>query len=124
MRIATIIIRSLIGLLLLFASISYFFNLIEQPVLTGNMKLFNDGIIASGYLMPLVKTIELICGLAFITGKFNTIANIVLLPISINIFFTHVCLAPEGIPVAAFLLLGNIFLIYSKWDSYKGLFRA
>jgi uncharacterized membrane protein YphA (DoxX/SURF4 family) len=124
MKIATIMIRSLIGLLLLFASISYFFHLLPEPPLTGNMKLFNDGIKASGYLMPLVKTIELICGLAFITGKFNTIANIVLLPISINIFFTHVFLAPEGIPVAAFLLLGNIFLIYTKWDSYKGLFKA
>jgi len=124
MRIATIIIRLLIGLLLLFASISYFFNLFPQPELTGDMKTFNDGLNAAGYLMPLVKSIELLCGLAFITGKFNTIANIVLLPISINIFLTHAFLAPEGIPVAAFLLLGNIFLIYSKWDSYKGLFRA
>jgi putative oxidoreductase len=124
MKIATIIIRSLIGLLLLFASVSYFLQLFPEPVLTGNMKLFNDGMNASGYLMPLVKSVELICGLAFVSGKFNTIANIVLLPISINIFFTHVCLAPEGIPVAAFLLLGNIFLIYTKWDSYKGLFEA
>jgi putative oxidoreductase len=124
MKIATIIIRSLIGLLLLFASISYFFHLFPEPPLTGNMKIFNDGIKASGYLMPLVKTLELLCGLAFVTGKFNKIANIILLPISINIFFTHVCLAPEGIPVAVFLLVGNIFLIYSKWDSYKGLFTA
>lgn len=124
MRIATIIIRTLIGLLLLFASISYFFHLFPEPPLTGDMKTFNDGLKASGYLMPLVKTIELLCGIAFVTGKFNKIANIILMPISVNIFFTHVCLAPDGIPVAVFLLVGNIFLIYSKWDSYKGLFTA
>ena len=124
MKIAVIIIRSLIGLLLLFASISFFFHLFDEPVLTGDMKTFNDGMKASGYLLPLVKTVELLCGIAYITGKFNKIANIILLPISINIFFVHICLAPEGVPVAIFLLVGNIFLIYSKWDSYKGLFTT
>jgi putative oxidoreductase len=124
MKIATIIIRTLIGLLLLFASVSYFFHLFPEPPVTGNMKLFNDGIKASGYLMPLVKAVELICGLSFVSGKFNKLTYIVLMPIVINILFTHVFLAPEGIPVASFLFLGNLFLIYSKWDSYKGLFTA
>jgi putative oxidoreductase len=124
MKIATIIIRSLIGLLLLFASISFFLQLFPEPPLTGNMKIFNDGIKASGYLMPLVKAVELLCGLSFITGKFNKLTFIILMPISINIICTHIFLAPEGIPVASFLLLGNLFLIYTKWDSYKGLFTA
>jgi putative oxidoreductase len=124
MRIATIIIRTLIGLLLLFASISYFLHLFPEPPLAGNMKIFNDGLKASGYLVPLVKTIELICGLSFIIGKFNKFTFILLMPISVNIICTHLFLAPEGIPVAAFLFLGNIFLLYTKWDSYKGLFTA
>jgi uncharacterized membrane protein YphA (DoxX/SURF4 family) len=124
MRIAALIIRSLIGLLLLFASISYFLHLFPEPPLTGNMKTFNDGLKASGYLVPLVKIIEFTCGLSFITGKFNKITFILLMPISVNILCTHLFLAPGGIPVAAFLFLGNIFLLYSKWDSYKGLFTA
>jgi putative oxidoreductase len=124
MRIATIIIRTLIGLLLLFASISYFLHLFPEPPLAGNMKIFNDGLKASGYLVPLVKTIELLCGLSFIIGKFNKFTFILLMPISVNIICTHLFLAPEGIPVAAFLFLGNIFLLYTKWDSYKGLFTA
>lgn len=124
MKIATIIIRSLIGLLLLFASISYFLHLFPEPPLSGNMKLFNDGIKASGYLVPLVKIIEFTCGLSFITGKFNKLAYILLMPITVNIFCTHIFLAPEGTPLASFLLLGNLFLIYSKWDSYKDLFTA
>lgn len=124
MKIATIIIRTLIGLLLLFASISYFLNLFDEPVLTGNMKTFNDGLEASGYLVPLVKIVELICGLSFITGKFTRLTYILLMPVSVNILFTHLFLAPEGIPLAAFLLLGNIFLLYTKWNNYKELFRA
>jgi hypothetical protein len=88
------------------------------------MKTFNDGLKASGYLVPLVKTIELTCGLSFVTGKFNKITFILLMPISVNIICTHLFLAPEGIPLASFLFLGNIILLYSKWDSYKELFTA
>ena len=124
MRIATIIIRTLIGLLLLFASISYFLHLFPEPPLTGNMKTFNEGLKASGYLVTLVKIVELTCGLSFITGKFNRLTYILLMPVSVNIMCTHIFLAPEGIPLATFLLLGNIFLLYSKWDIYKELFRA
>lgn len=124
MKIATIIVRTLIGLLLLFASVSYFLNLFPEPPLTGNMKTFNEGLKASGYLVTLVKIVELICGLSFITGKFNRLTYILLMPISVNILCTHIFLAPEGIPVAAFLFIGNIFLLYTKWDIYKPLFRA
>ena len=124
MKIATIIVRTLIGLLLLFASVSYFLNLFPEPPLTGNMKTFNEGLKASGYLVTLVKIVELTCGLSFITGKFNRLTYILLMPVSVNIMCTHIFLAPEGIPLATFLLLGNIFLLYSKWDIYKELFRA
>ena len=124
MKTAIIIVRSLVGLLLLYASISYFFHLIPEPPLTGNMKIFNDGLKASGYLVTLVKIVELTCGLSFITGKFNRLTYILLMPVSVNIMLTHIFLAPEGIPLAAFLLLGNIFLLYSKWDNYKELFKA
>jgi putative oxidoreductase len=122
MKIATLIVRILIGVLLLFASISYFFQLFPEPPLAGNMKIFNDGIKASIYLMPMVKIVELLCGLSFIIGKFNRITFIILMPISINILFTHIFLAPKGIAVATFLFLGNVFLLFTKWDSYKGLF--
>jgi hypothetical protein len=31
---------------------------------------------------------------------------------------------PEGATISGALLLGNLFLIYRNWDSYKGLFSA
>lgn len=123
MKIATIIIRTLIGLLMLFASITYFLKLMPEPEMTGNMKVFTVRIAASVYLMPLAKIVELVCGLCFVSGKFMKIAPLVLLPVSINIFFINVFLAPEGIPIVAFLLLGNMFLIYGNWESYKPLLK-
>lgn len=124
MRIAVIIVRTLMGLLFLFASITFFFKLITPPPLTGAMKLFNDGLEAARYLMPTVKVIELICGLAFVTGRFVPLATILIAPIIVNIFFVHVLLAPEGIPVAVFLVLANSFLAYYHREAYKPLLKA
>ncbi|WP_166919575.1 DoxX family membrane protein [Flavobacterium poyangense] len=122
MKIATIIIRVLIGLLLLFASISFFFKLAPEPEVTGNFKAFNMGLVASTYLLPLAKSVELLCGIAFITGRFVTLANVLILPITINILFINYFMAPEGLPLAALLFLANLFLIYRYWDNYKTVF--
>lgn len=123
MKIAAVIIRTLMGLLFLFASVAYFFKLFPEPVLTGNMKIFNDGLAASGYLLGLVKGIELVCGLAFVTGRFVPLAALLIAPVTVNIVGVHAFLDPKGLPVALFVLLGNLFLGYYYREVYKPLFR-
>jgi putative oxidoreductase len=122
MKIATIIVRVLIGLLLLFASISFFFKLAPEPVTTGDFKAFQVGLIASTYLMPLAKAVELLCGLSYVTGRYVTLANILILPITINILLINYFLTPEGLPIAIAMFLGNLFLIYRYWGNYKSVF--
>jgi putative oxidoreductase len=124
MKIAAIIVRTLMGLLFLFASITYFLKLITPPPTEGAMKIFGDGLEASVYIMPTVKVIELICGLAFVSGRFVPLASIMIAPIIVNIFLVHTFLDMNGLPVAAFLVLANIFIAYVHRDSYKQLFRA
>lgn len=124
MKIATIIVRVLMGLLLLFASLSYFLNFSEEPNSTGDLKLFMDGLMASKYMMPLAKTVELICGISFVTGKFIKICAMILVPVTLNILLINIFMMPEGTPIAAALFLGNLFIIYKNWDSYKALFVA
>ncbi len=124
MKIATIVIRTLIGLLLLFASIGFFLKLLPEPTTTGDFKAFQLGLVASTYLMPMAKSIELLCGLSFVTGRYVTLANILILPITLNILFINFFLTPEGIPVALFMFIGNIFLIYRYWKNYKRLFAV
>ena len=121
MKIAVIIIRTLIGLLFLFASITFFLNLAPQPELKGNVKLFSDGMTASVYMMPLVKIIELLCGIAFVSGWFVPLAAVVIFPIAVNILLFHVFLAPEGLPVAIPLFLGILFIAYANRKNYETL---
>ena len=123
MKITTIIIRTLNGLLLLFASVSFFLKLVPETVSTGDFKAFQVGLVASTYLMPLAKAVELICGLAYVIGRYVALANIVILPVTLNILLINIFLAPENLPIGLFVFLGNLFLIYRYWDNYKSLFR-
>lgn len=123
MRIATFIIRTMLGILFLYTSISYFLRANPEPAYVGEFKAFQVGAFTSDYLIPLAKTIELLCGLSFLSGKFTTLSNIVILPIIINILFVTYFLTPENMPIAIFAFLGNIFLIYTHWQNYKGLFK-
>jgi putative oxidoreductase len=124
MKIATITVRSLMGLLFLFASITFFFKLITPPPLVGAMKVFSAGLEASIYLLPTVKAIELLCGLAFLSGRFVALATILIAPIIVNIVLIHSFLDPKGLPVALFLVLANAFVAYANRDCYKPLFQA
>jgi putative oxidoreductase len=124
MKIAVIIVRVLIGLLFVFASVTYFLNLIPTPEFKGNVKVFNDGIAASVYLMPLVKTIELLCGIAFVSGFFVPLALVLIAPIAVNILLFHVFLDRTGLPVVIPLFLGLLFLAYTNRKSYEPLFVA
>ena len=124
MKIAAIIARTLMGLLFLFASVTYFFKLITPPEPTGAMKTFSAGLEASRYLLPTVKGLELACGLALVTGRFVPLATVLLAPIIVNILLIHAFLAPEGLPLAVFLVLANGFLAYHHRESYRPLFRA
>lgn len=123
MKAAAIILRSLMGLLFLFASITFFLRLITPPPPTGAMKLFSDGMAASIYLLPTVKAIELLCGVAFLTGRFVPLATVLIAPIIVNITLLHAFLDPKGLPVALFLVLANSFVAYANRESYKPLLR-
>ena len=124
MKIATIIVRVLMGLMFAFASIAYFFKLMKEPEVTGSIKIFNDGIMASIYLMPTVKVFELLCAIAFLSGRFVPLATVVVFPIILNILLFHAFLEPSGLPIAILLLIGNLFLAYYYRDKYKSILSA
>ena len=122
MKTATFFIRTIIGLVLIYLSLSYFFHL--SPELTNNedFKAFNLGLVAAVYVMPMIKTIELLCGISYLSGQYVTLSNLIILPVSTNILFINFFLNQNGIPLALFVFLGNLFLIYKHSKNYKSLF--
>jgi putative oxidoreductase len=125
MKIAVIIVRTLIGLMFLFASVTFFLNAALPPEgLTGNTKTFFDGLAASGYILPVSKVFELLCGLAFVSGRFVPLATIVIFPIVLNILFINAIHLPSGLVIVIPLFLGNLFLAYANREKYLPMLAA
>ncbi|HEX6124688.1 MAG TPA: hypothetical protein VFZ23_04880 [Pyrinomonadaceae bacterium] len=126
MKIAMIIVRTLMGLLFIFSSVVYFLmvmGVFPMPPLDGPIKTFNEGLAASGYFFMLLKITELVCGILLLVGRFVPLVLVVLSPIIINILFVHLFLDRTGLPVAIFLVLANIFLAYYHWDAFRPLLQ-
>ena len=125
MKVAMLIVRTLMGLLFLFASVTYFmmvWGMFEPPPMEGAIKSFNEGLAASGYFFTLLKVTELVC--ALLTGRFVPLALVVLSPIIVNIFMVHLFLDRTGLPVAVLLVAANIFLAYCYRDAFNPLLKA
>ncbi|WP_353087843.1 DoxX family membrane protein [Flavobacterium sp.] len=123
MKLTTQVIRILLGGLMVFASIACFFNLGNPEPPVGKMALFMNGLMASQYLLPLVKGIELIAGLALLSGFFPRITPLVLLPISLNIALVHLFLDPKNLAIAFFVFGTNLYLIIQHWSNYQSLLK-
>ncbi|WP_439697501.1 DoxX family protein [Mucilaginibacter sp. AW1-7] len=128
MKIAVIIVRTLVALMFLFASVTYFamvyFHAFTMPPVTGNMKVFNDGLEASGYLMLLIKITELVCALLLLFGRYVALALVVLFPVMLNIVLVNAFLSPSGLTMVIPLLAGVLFLAYTQREKYAPLFTA
>jgi len=119
MKITTIIIRVLLAAMYLFASVSYFIHYMPKtPVMTDAQKTFMAGVMASVYLMPLIKVTELVSGILLLIGRTAPLAAVIIFPVTLNIFFYHLYLAPKDLPMVGVMLLFNLFLFYSYRKKY------
>jgi putative oxidoreductase len=106
----TLTVRVLLGLLFVVSGMFGLLNLVPAPEnLPENMKAFDAGLTASMYFKPLLKATEVVCGLFLLSGFFVPLALVVLAPIVLNIFFVHLFLAPQGLPIA---IVMGVFLAY------------
>jgi putative oxidoreductase len=126
MKIAMIIVRTLMGLLFIAAAITVLFNLVQPDMtqMTDAVRKFNEGLDAAPYFIKLLKITELVCGIAFVIGRYVALATIVIAPIIINIFLFHLFLDPANLMVPIFLVAANIFVAYYYRDRYRALLAA
>jgi len=119
-----IIVRTLLGLLFLFASAAYVFKLVTPPPMEGAIKTFNEGLAASGYFFTLLKITELVCAILLLAGRFVPLALILLSPIAVNIFMVHLMLDRTGLPIAIFVVLAMVFLAYCYRNAFKPMLTS
>ncbi len=121
MKIAVLIARIILGLVFFVFGLNGFFQFIPVPPMEGDALTFMTGLKVSGYFFPLLKSVEVLGGIILLTGLFLPLGLVILLPITLNIFFFHLCLAPEGLPMAIVMLGLHLFLAWAYRGYYKTL---
>ncbi|MFP2903620.1 DoxX family protein [Pyxidicoccus sp. 3LFB2] len=84
---------------------------------------FITGLMAAGYMMPLIKVIEVAAGLALLTNRFVPLALTLLAPIIVNIAGFHYTLAPSYVMPTVFIVLG-LYLAWSYRAAFAPMLRA
>lgn len=123
MRKLPLIARILLGLVFFASGLAGLLNLAPPPAdLPESLKTFMAGMMATKYFFPLLKGAEAVCGLMLLSGQFVPLALVVLAPIVLNIFLTHLFLAPSGLPVAVLIGVLEVYLAFFA-SPYKEAIR-
>ncbi len=86
-----------------------------------DLRLFVEALIASGYIITWIGIFKFFTGVLLIIPKTRALAILMLLPYTINILLYTFFIGQMFIPVSLILLFLNVYLIYSHWDSFKGI---
>ena len=119
--------RIILGLIYFVFGLNFFLHFIpnnSQP--EGKAAAFLGGLFQSGYIFPLIKVIETICGALLLANRYVALILVILMPISINILLFHSVLEPGGAPISISLLIiiSQLYLAWAYRDYYKQLFIA
>jgi uncharacterized membrane protein YphA (DoxX/SURF4 family) len=117
--------RILLGLIFTVFGLNGFLNFIPMgPMADDAAGAFLGALVSSGYLMTLVKVVEVVGGLMLLANRFVPLALAVIAPVVLNIVLFHAFLAPAGIALALVVLLLELFLAWSYRGAFAPMLRA
>ena len=122
MKYAILIARVLLGIVIVVFGSNAFLHFIPTPPLQGQAGAFIGALIASGYIYA-VAMLQIVGGLLLLIGRFVPLGLALLGPVIVNIMLYHICLDPSGLPVAIFVSLLALFLLWVYRDRFAVLLK-
>ncbi len=117
-----LIARILLGLIFTVFGLNGFFDFLPAFEVTEAAGTFFGALIATGYLFPLIKLTETVCGVLLLSNRMVPLALTILAPNLLNIMLFHIFLAP-GPAAMAVPVLATVLLLYLAY-SYRSYFRG
>jgi uncharacterized membrane protein YphA (DoxX/SURF4 family) len=111
------------GLFFVFG-LNAFLGFLPTPPHTGQAAEFLSALVATGYVFPLMKGIEVVAGLSLLTGRYVRFALVLLAPIVVNIVGFHLFLEPATLGLPLIILGLGVYLAWTEREAYAPLFRA
>src|SRR5580692_11823565 len=122
MKIATIITRSLLGMVFLTFGANKFLNFMPAPPVTGAAAQFMGAMFVTHYIY-VVATCEVIGGLLLLTGRYAPLGLTLVGPVVVNILSFHTFMDPAGLPIALVVSTLALFLLWSYRQNFSGLVK-
>ncbi|WP_295899046.1 DoxX family membrane protein [uncultured Bdellovibrio sp.] len=115
--------RLIFGLLWVVFGLNFFFHFLPQPPPPEAGLKFLSGLMANPYFFPFLKVTEIVVGILLLLNIAVPLALVVIAPITLNIMLYHGVLDPAGAGLAILILVLNVFLGITYFDSYKPLLK-
>ncbi|MEO5753845.1 MAG: hypothetical protein ABIR38_03980 [Chthoniobacterales bacterium] len=125
MKIAILIVRSLLGLAFVVFGLNGFLHFIPMgppPAPDSPAGQFIAAVSTTGY-MTVVFVCQFVGGLLLLVNFLPVLGLTILCPVVFNIVLFHATMEPKDMPIALGAAALSLFLIWAYWDHYRHLFR-
>ena len=125
MKIATIVARTLLGLVFVVFGFNGFFHFIPMgppPPPDSPAGMFFAAVSTTGY-MKVVFLFQVIGGLLLLLNLLPVLGLVILCPIIFNIVLFHLTMAPKDLAIPIAVAVLAVFLVGMYWDHYRHLVR-
>ena len=120
--------RVLLGVIFLISAVDGFWwlatgaHLIHPPTSPRGL-VFEAALQDSGFFWPLLKAVNLTGALSLIANVAPAFGLALIAPVMAVIVLFHLTINPQGLPVAALLVVLGSLLVWAYRDRYAALFR-
>ncbi|MEJ8545994.1 DoxX family membrane protein [Brevibacillus borstelensis] len=111
MQTVILLCRLLLGIIFFGAGLNGYLVIFGQPPVFPTSPQAMEFL--QGYLLVMVKTVEVICGLGLLLNLFAPLSLVVLAPVSVNILTFHLFVDPSLLPLGIIVFALNGFLIWA-----------
>jgi putative oxidoreductase len=122
MKIATIVARYLLGLILTIFGLNGFFNFLPATPMPPMAVQFFTLLVTSHY-MVLVFLLQIASGLLFLSNRYVPLALTLIAPVLVNILLFHITMNPSGIVPGAIATVCWLIVFSSVRSAFDGIFR-
>jgi hypothetical protein len=116
--------RYVLGLIFFVFGLNGFLHFLPQPPMSGAPLDFVLALLASGYVIPVLKGSEVIAGALLLSNRYVPLALALLAPAVVGIVGFHTVLAPAGFAMALLVLVLELYLAYSYRKAFAPMLKA
>jgi putative oxidoreductase len=123
MKIATIIVRILLGLVFVVFGLNGFIHFIPMGKMPeGAAGAFIGALFQSGYFYP-IAALQIAGGALLLIGRYVALGLVLLGPVIVNILLYHSLLDRGGLPLALVVSCLGLFLLWAYRERFAGILR-